>query len=188
MAFSYKRTVVGFDIRKEASLNNLFMTSYDENIRYEYIYEDLNNFQNGLNLFFVDPSSLNTLDIPAEARIIAFDLPTDVVQCLLEGNVSNPRPLPITDLQNKWDFVGFDVVDPVTQTSAFHGFTLPIPIELLSEEDVISLNNYGLLEDFEIAKKIAKCCSDNIPEHAPFSPCGIWLKPIKTEASVEISP
>lgn len=176
MACLSKRTVVGFDIRRGSSLNNLFMTSYDEDTRYEYMYEELHNYQNGLNLFFVDPSDLESLEIPADARIIAFDLPADVVQCLLEGNVSNPQPLPKTDLRNGWDFVGFDVVDPITQTSAFHGFTPPIPVERLIEDDVISFNNYGLLEDFESALKIANCCSEYIPEHAPFSPCGIWLK------------
>lgn len=152
------------------------MTSYDEDARYEDMYEELQNYQNGLNLFFVDPSEIKPYEIPADVRIIAFDLPSDVVQCLLEGNVSNPQPLPKTDLQNGWDFVGFDVVDPITQTSAFHGFTPPIPVERLTEHGEISFNSYGLVKDFESALKIAKCCSECIPEHAPFSPCGIWLK------------
>lgn len=171
-----KRIVVGFDIRKRSSLNNLFMTSYDEDVRYEYIYYELHNYLNGLNLFFVDPSTIQPLDMPEGAQIVAFDLPDDVVKYLQNGNVSTPYPLPNSDVQDGWNFAGFDVVDPITQTSAFHGFTPEISVEQLCGGEELSLNRYGLVETFLSAMKIASCCSEHIPEHAPFSPCGIWLK------------
>jgi len=169
-----KRIVVGFDIRKSSSLANVYMTSYDENTRYEDIYEELRTYQNGLNLFYVDPSDLIPPEVAADARIVAFDLPEDVVQSLLSGNVSTPKPLPKADLKNGWGFIGFDVVDPITQTSAFHGFTPSIPVVLI--DCIVSFNDYGLLEDFETALKVANYYSDHISEHAPFSPCGVWLK------------
>lgn len=175
---SSERTVVGFDIRKSSSLNSLYMTSYDEDVRYEDIYDEFHDYLSGLNLFFVDPSNIKRLKIPTEARIIAFDLPTDEVEHLLKGNVSNPKPLPNIDILNGWDFMGFDVVDPITQTSVFHGFTPPIPLKELMKDYFISFgfNNNELLGDMVSALKIAKACDDYIPEHAPFSPCGIWLK------------
>jgi len=171
-----KRVVVGFDIRKSSSLNNVFMTSYDEDVRYEDIYDELRDYLNGLNLFFTEPSTIEMFDMPFDAQIVAFDFPDDVVQCLLHGNVSTPYPLPETDVQKGWEFAGFDVVDPITQTSAFHGFTPPIPLEELCGDYAVSFNGFGLVDDFENAVKISSCCSQHIPEHAPFSPCGIWLK------------
>ncbi len=169
-----KRIVVGFDIRKSTSLANVYMTSYDEDTRYEDIYEGLRTYQNGLNLFYVDPFYLMPPEITTNARVVAFDLPEDVVQSLLEGNVSTPQPLPKANLKNKWDFIGFDVVDPITQTSAFHGFTPSRSVEQI--DCTVSFNNYGLLDDFGTALKVANYYSDHIPEHAPFTPCGVWLK------------
>jgi hypothetical protein len=170
------RTLVGFDIRKSSSLNNLFMTSYDDTVRYEDIYEKFQDYQSGLNLFVVDPLIIPSLRIPSGALIIAFDLPTDVVVRLSNGNVSNPQPLPKDDIQDGWSFAGFDVVDPVTQTSVFHGFDLSFSIEKLLNENLINLNKHRLLSDMGSAQVIANAFDTLIPEHAPFSPCGIWLK------------
>ena len=171
-----ERTVIGFDIRKSSSLKNLFMTSYDNDVRYENIYENSREYRSGINLFFVDPSSISSLEFPLGARIIAFDLPTDLVVRLLRGNVSRPQPLPEIDMREGWDFVGFDVVDPMTQTSAIYGFSLRFSKENLIEDNHLILNSYGLIEDIRSAEKMAQLFDDLIPEHAPFSACGVWLK------------
>lgn len=171
-----ERTVIGFDIRKSLPLKNLFMTSYDDNVRYEDIYEMCKEYQSGINLFFVDPSRITSIKIPTGARIIAFDLPTDLVASLLNGNVSRPYPLPKINIKSDgWDFVGYDVVDPYTQTSAFYGFTKKFS-EKITDSCFIILNSYGLLENIESAKKVSEFCDHLVPEHAPFSPCGVWLK------------
>ena len=170
------RTLVGFDIRKSSSSNNLFMTSYDDIVRYEDIYERFQDYQTGLNLFFVDPLSIPTLQIPQGAIIVAFDLPTDLVVQLSNGNVSNPQPLPKVNIQNGWEFAGFDVVDPMTQTSAFHGFDLTFTLEQLIKKYSIVFNGHRLLYDMESAQKVADIFDALIPEHAPFSSCGIWLR------------
>ncbi len=170
-----ERTVIGFDIRKSSSLKNLFMTSYDNDVRYENIYENSREYRSGINLFFVDPSSISSLEFPLGARIIAFDLPTDLVVRLLRGNVSRPQPLPEIDMREGWDFVGFDVVDPMTQTSAIYGFSLRFSKENLIEDNHLILNSYGLIEDIRSAEKMAQLFDDLIPEHAPHSPlvvCG----------------
>jgi hypothetical protein len=174
--YSPKRTVIGFDIRKSSSLNNLFMTSYDDDVRYEDIYDSFRKYQSGINLFFADPASIASLKMPADALIIAFDLPTELVDRLSAGNVSNPQPLPDINIHDGWGFVGFDVVDPLTQTSAFHGFDLPFSLDQLIKEYSLVFNEYGLLTDITIALKVTQIYDNLIPEHAPFSPCGIWLK------------
>ncbi len=171
-----ERTLVGFDIRKSSSLNNLFMTSYDDTVRYEDIYEKFQDYQSGLNLFFIDPPSIPSLQIPQGALIIAFDLPTDLIVQLSSGNVSNPQPLPKVNIQDGWGFVGFDIVDPITQTSAFHGFDLALSMEKLMEKHSISFNGHKLLCNVESAQKMVDIFDTLIPEHAPFSHCGIWLR------------
>lgn len=174
---SIERTVVGFDIRKGSSLKKLFLTSYDDEVRYENIYEKFREYRSGLNLFFVDPSSLVSLEMPIDARIIAFDLPTDLISHLARGNVSNPQPLPQININNgEWDFAGFDVVDPLTQTSAFHGFNPPLPMKKMIEGHSSVFNNHGLLNNIECALKMAEYYDNIVPEHSPFAPCGIWLK------------
>lgn len=173
---SQERTVVGFDIRKSTALNKLFLTSYDENVRYEDIYESLQEYRSPINLFFIDPTCISELEIPRDSLIVAFDLPNDIVDCLLEGNVSSPRPLPEINIHDGWDFVGFDVVDPYTQTSALYGFDLQETVKEALEKVTVNFNKSGLLEAMGGAEKIAQIYDHLIPAHAPFSPCGIWLK------------
>lgn len=171
-----KRTVVGFDIRKSSSLNKLFLTSYDENVRYENIYESLQEYISPINLFFIDPAYISELEIQRDSLIIAFDLPNEVVDSLLNGNVSAPRPLPEINIHEGWDFVGFDVVDPYTQTSALYGFGSQFAAEKLVEECSIVFNEHGLLKNIENSLKLSRLYDNLIPSHSPFSPCGIWLK------------
>jgi hypothetical protein len=172
----FERTVVGFDLRKSSALNNLFMTSYDDSVRYEEINEKFQAQQSGINLFYIDPSAIPSLTIPVDARIIAFDLPAEFVTYLSSRNVSNPQPLPIINIDNGWEFMGFDVVDAMTQTSVFHGFNLSISLEEVMEKYSLRFNNHGLIDDMEVALRVAKFFDGLIPEHTPFVPCGVWLK------------
>jgi hypothetical protein len=175
---SLERTIVGFDLRKSSSLKNLFMTSYDDSVRYEDINESFQSQQSGLNLFYIDPSAIPSLTVPADARIIAFDLPTKFVAYLSDGNVSNPQPLPTIDINNGWAFMGFDVVDAITQTSAFHGFDLTTSLSEIMGKYSLRFNSHGLLDDREATVGIAELFDSLIPEHVPFMPCGVWLKDI----------
>jgi hypothetical protein len=172
----FERTIVGFDLRKNSSLNSLFMTSYDQSVRYEEINEQFQDQQSGLNLFYIDPADIPSLEVPGDARIIAFDLPTEVVTYLSNGNVSNPQPLPRVNMGKGWKFMGFDVVDARTQTSAFHGFDLAISLSDVMKKYSFRFNSHGLIDDEEVAVKVAKYFDELISEHAPFMPCGVWLK------------
>lgn len=173
----FERTIVGFDLRKNSSLNNLFMTSYDETVRYEEINEKYRNQQSGLNLFNIDPSHIPLFTVPVDARIVAFDLPVEFVNFLSSGNVSNPLPLPFIDINHGWKFMGFDVVDANTQTSAFHGFdkATTYVIEAMKKCSFI-FNDHGLIDDTEAAARASIFFDSLIPEHTPFLPCGVWLR------------
>jgi len=172
-----ERTIVGFDLRKSPLLNNLFICSHDDSVRYEELIEKFQDKQSGINLFYIDPSDISSLTVPVDARIIAFDLPTQFVTYLSNGQVSNPQPLPNIRIDNGWRFMGFDVGDVITQISAFYGIDLTdSDLKAMTEKCALCFNAHGLIDDWETASRIAIFLDRLIPEHAPFMPCGVWLK------------
>lgn len=173
----FERTIVGFDLRKKSSLNNLFMTSGGDSGQYEEILEKYQDQTNGLNLFPFDPSDIPSFTIPPDARVVAFDLPTEFVTYLSKGNVSNPQPLPQATVDKSWEFMGFDIVDAYTQISAFYGFDRsPSDLREISEKAEFQFNGHGLIDSVEASIKAAAFFDAMAVEHAPFSPCGVWLK------------
>ena len=58
-------------------------------------------------------------------------------------------------------------LNPMTQTSAFHGFDPPLPIGKTIEGCSSDFNDHGLLEDIESARKVAEYCNNIVPEHSP---------------------
>lgn len=171
------RTVVGYDLRRSSSLIKLFLTSFNDSARYEEINERYRDKQSGINLFYEDPADAKLFKIPADARIIAFDLPTEYVIYLSKGNFSSPEPLPKRFVVADWSFVGFDVVDVLTQASAFHDFDLhDSDISNIASACGINLNKIGLIDNQESAIATAAYFDAHIPEHLPFMPCGVWLK------------
>ena len=174
-----KRTIVGFDLRRESSLDRLYLTSYDDAVRYEDINEKYQDQLSGINLFFTDPTDIYSLILPCDARVVAFDLPVQRVVELIKGNVSNPEPIPALNVDIGWDFIGFDVVDALTQTSAFHGFDITTAhLDEVTVKNSILFNSHGLINDEDAVVAAAEFFNNLIPEHVPFSPCGIWLKQI----------
>ena len=153
------------------------MTSFDNKARYEEINESFNSFQSGMNLYSFDLREMLGFTMPVDAVVVAFDLPEDVVDRLLRGNVSNPGPLPQVNIAAGWQFLGFDIVDPVTQTSALYGFDMATGFigDLLRKQGA-DRNQHGLIDLASTASSLAKYFDQMFPEHAPFSPCGIWLQ------------
>lgn len=174
---NFERTVIGFDLRKCSAIESYYLTSYDEDIRYEEIYENSQEFQTGMGLFWMMPSTIQSLIIPKSAQLLAFDLPSSFVEALSISNVSNPQPVQKNELSINWKFIGFDIADAYTQTSAFHGFDFS-KFELMKilHENHISQNKYKLIDTAETAIRSASIFDDLLPEHGPFSPVGIWLK------------
>jgi hypothetical protein len=172
-----KRKIIGFDLRRESSLDRLYLTSYDDAVRYENINEKYQDHLSGINLFFTDPTDIYSLILPGDARVVAFDLPVQRVVELINGNVSNPEPIPTLNVDIGWDFVGFDVVDALTQTSAFHGFDITTAhLHEVMEKNSIRFNSHGLIDDEDAVVAATDFFDNLIPEHAPFSSCGVWLK------------
>lgn len=68
------RTIVGYDLRRKP-INIIFMSSYDEERRYEELLESNRKYLSAMNLFNEDPSFIETITLPDECEIIAFDLP-----------------------------------------------------------------------------------------------------------------
>lgn len=130
----FERVVVGFDLRKGQSLTTLFMSSYDESVRYEHIYETHADMLSAMGLFSGNLVEYLAQDMPPDARVLAFDLPAEYVNHLSMGNVSNPWVESMETLRQGWRFMGFDTVDPMTQSSAFHAFDAP-PKECIDEVD-----------------------------------------------------
>jgi hypothetical protein len=173
----FDRTIVGFDLRRPSSRHKLFMTSYDETVRYEDIYETHAAYLSGINLFSDDPFNIPSLTFLDGAEVVAFDLPTELIKLLLTASVSNPLPLPISGVDPRWQFAGFDVVDSFTQTSAFYGVDrTPLELKVLIQENFFEFNEHGLLPEAKLAIKASKYFDEILKEHAPFSPCGIWLR------------
>lgn len=172
-----KRKIVGFDLRRQSSLNRLYLTSYDDSVRYEDINEKYQEQQSGINLFFIDPTDIHSLILPDDARVIAFDLPVQRVVKLINGSVSTPEPLPTVNVDIGWDFMGFDIVDALTQTSVFHGFDITSAhLNEIIEKNSLRFNSHELIDEEDAAIAATGFCNNLMPEHAPFSPCGIWLK------------
>jgi hypothetical protein len=168
------RTVVGYDLRRPESLPGVHMTSYDERARYETIYDLYESQLSGLNLFTGDPSEIPSFLLPERARVIAFDLPTLYVEAMAKGNVSVPPMLPWFAELDIWKFLGFDIVDTQTQSSALYLYLSKNAYA--GAGDIISTNEHNLAGNIELAEKCSKKFDTKYPEHAPWVPCGVWLK------------
>jgi len=170
-AKTFSRAIVGFDFRRKESLPRVFLTSYNEKIRYEDLMEKHEAELSPINMFAVDPSTIKSINLPPDGCIVAFDMPTDYLNNISEGNVSNPPSFPISQLDASWRFLGYDIVDPRTQSSALNDFNI-----LEFPESLSALNEFGLINSPDIALKGAAYFDIKIPEHKPFVPCGVWLK------------
>lgn len=181
----FERTVIGFDLRRPTSLDRLFLTSYDEGVRYEEVYDRCQNNLSGINLFPCDPATIPSVSPPEEARVVAFDLPRKFVEYLSVGSVSNPSPLPcVGNSLATWGFMGFDVVDAITQTSALYGVDRNVAdLQGICGQFNFHLNSHGLIDSCDTALQMAAFFDDSIAEHAPFAPCGVWLKPVSSHGN-----
>jgi len=159
----YARCVVGFDARQprtEQSPASLSPVAWQ---RAELDQADDGSFANGFNLFIaVEP----LLALHGGIQVVAFDLPMSLTDVVLSTFGLCPLPLPSL---NEWSFLGFDIVDPRTQSSAIYDFSMAAAHE-------IRMNENGLIEDEVSAIKAAVLAESMIPEHAPFCPCGVWVK------------
>lgn len=172
----FDRSLVGYDLRKAESLGSVHMTSYDEDARFEAIYDLYESQLSGLNLFSVDPSQIPLFALPKNGRVIAFDLPTSYVVTAAKGNVSLPPMLPWFAPLSSWKFLGFDLVDPRTQISALDMYLGEISNQSEGVKTTIPLNEFGLICRVEVAERALLKLESKYVEHSPLVPCGVWLK------------
>lgn len=160
----YGRCLVGFDVRelrKEAVPASLSAAVWQQAKAAGEV--EAADFANGFNLFIViDP----LLGLSGEHQVVAFDLPTSLVGVIAATFGLRPLPLPSVDA---WSFLGFDVVDPRTQSSAIYDLPSAKP-------NAVLLNASGLIDDEFSAIQTALAADARVPEHAPFCPCGVWLR------------
>lgn len=170
------RTIVGYDLRRKP-INRIFMSTYDEERRYEELQEKYEKYFYAMNLFFEDPSLIETITLPEDCAIVAFDLPDFFLEDFSYGKVSIANTAQISSFSLDWDFIGFDVVDPYTQTSVFDSYAFGISCEeWVGYRDSFRNTTYGLISDIEQALILSIRADDVIYEHAPFIPSGVWLK------------
>jgi hypothetical protein len=172
-----QRSIIGFDLRNMQMSGSLYMTSFDEATRFEDFNEKYQDHQAGLNLFIEDPSKWAGDLLPAKATVIAYDLPAALVEALQSNVVSVPPLLSGADSLQRWDFKGFDVVDVFTQSSALWGFGLSKKsLELQLRKCSTRQNGSGLISNWDAAIRAAMSFDRKFEEHAPFVPCGVWVK------------
>lgn len=171
------RTIVGYDLRRIKYIDSVFMSSYDEKRRYEELIEENVKYLSPMNLFIKDPALIEAIDLPKDCAIIAFDLPDCFLKNLLSGNVSVPKAVPIRPCCLEWIFIGFDVVDPYTQTSIFDNDSLSVSCkDWVCYRDGFKKTKNGLISDFKQALVLSSRADEFFYEHKPFIPSGVWLK------------
>lgn len=187
----FDRTVVGFDSRARVDplrVDSLGIvvgrsiqlggerwvpSTIDSEVWSRTAGEDLLKETNGLNLF---PSTqlVGKAAHGNDVALIAFDLPRHLVEEIATTFGLNQSAQFSPD---EWEFLGFDIVDPRTQSSALYSFEWSRD-EMIKHVSALnySLNGFGLVSDEEQAIRFAIASDKEVPEHAPFAPCGVWRK------------
>lgn len=181
----YERAIIGWDQRMAPPFMSVTRSeipflgdwfdfkiptlSIEKTVWPSIIEKNIKKFNNGFD--FLD--SFEIKNVPnfdrLDAWIIQFELPLQYVenfeQFFTDKNNNN----------NKFTFLGYDVVDNDIAYSSFYSFDwtkkqMKTVLEILK----IRLNKYGLVSDEKSAIDAAIFFSNDIPEHSPFVPCGIW--------------
>jgi hypothetical protein len=186
----YEKRVLGFDLRSTVRpvLRPLKMTDSNQHERGasattidpelwpQHEPDKYEHDRNGLNLINDSSNGLCDSSQPSTAVLVAFDIPSTLFE-QLAGTFGLRR---INESQifasPRWECVGFDVVDFRTQSSALYSFDFT-----KQQEDQLRrilpfpLNQHGLISDEGSAISACEPFDLAVPDHAPFSPCGVWL-------------
>lgn len=178
LAPNYIKCLVGYDLRRKSTIQTVFLTSDDSNVCYEDLWVQHNEFRYSLNLYSVYPEKMNGFAMPKEAMVVAFDLPLSLAEEINNKNFSaSTLSIELVSVKNEWKLLGYDVADAVRQYSAFYGFDWDKDeLDGILISTAVKLNEYGIVDDQNSAIKLAIFFDKLIPEHAPFAPCGVWLK------------
>ena len=175
---NYTKCLVGFDLRRKSTLKKVFLTSDDENVCYSDLWGKYDDIKYSLNLFPILPSRINGLSIPEDAVVIAFDLPLSLAEAINNSRnfATSTLSIELVSINENWKFLGYDVADPIGQYSAFYGFEWEsYELNEILKPMSIALNENGIISEQQLAINAAIHFDELIPEHAPFSPCGVWI-------------
>lgn len=171
---NYSRSIVGYDLRinivedQPKTISRSIWPQHPSRVGYEF-----EKYENGINLSF-DLESLLLVEDCDDSFLVAFDIPTDLAELVrttfgLHLLDTNSMPMP-----ERWEFLGYDIVDIWTQSSALYDFSINKIEYFLAHDSSIEVNNHGLVSSADSAIKLVGIFDEKIKEHSPFSPCGIW--------------
>jgi hypothetical protein len=172
----YPRCIVGFDYRVWMQDQGTFPATIDNQMWPRQAIENSRLEENGFNLFDGPLEKIYAVQPPQDSILVAFDLPVVLVSTL--ASTFGMVPLPIGQLAAKgsWKFLGYDVVDPRTQSSGFYSFDwTKTEFASMCNRLSLGLNAGGLVDDELLAIKAAVSFDLLVSEHAPFAPCGVWI-------------
>lgn len=183
----YHRCLVGFDVRSSRPIcatlvsqppgcEDSFIATVDNQIWPEQIDASSMALQHGFNLFESPPEEIG-IKIDNDAVVVAFDLPESLATTLISTFGLAPIGVEYVAGSSEWELVGYDVVDIRTQCSGFYSFNwTKQELEDALGKLSLTLNCYGLVDEESLAIKASVVFDSMIIEHAPFAPCGVWIK------------
>lgn len=184
----YAKRIVGFDLRivtasKQRASNIVCqhwtippVATVDSVVWSKVASAGYEDERNGINLIDASLNHLYDGVTPTNCSLVAFDLPATLAEelsqtfglRLLESDrvFSSPR----------WKHLGYDIADIRTQSSALYSFDWTRE-ELVGILNVVpcTLNDWGIINEEDAAILACLRFDEAIREHAPFSPCGVWL-------------
>lgn len=187
----YKRSIIGYDLRRKSSDYDYFSNSNSfshldiKNKKFPATIDNqvwpevddkykLESQCNGFNLFDKISIEIQKKCQESNAVIVAFDIPSELAIDLTSTFGLLPQPL--DTVEQSWRFLGYDIVDIRTQSSAIFSFSwTENEIIAIFQKLSIKLNGYGLIQGELDALRISSGFDKMIPEHSPFAPCGIWI-------------
>lgn len=190
----YDKCIIGFDLRipldicsekieskiiqsnDPLSSNRKCVATIDNEIWPEKINEHLTAYQHGLNLLDRPFEKIEGFEFQMDLVHVAFDLPIKLAKTLVSTFGVDIYSIEIIKNKN-WKFFGYDIIDARTQCSGMYSFDWSGKefVDILNQLS-LKLNDYGLVDDESCAIKSAIHFDSIIKEHAPFSPCGIWVR------------
>lgn len=164
----YKRSFIGYDLRIRDEGNSPKTLSPEVWERHACLQDITFDHEiNGLNLLV---SCEDVIKFAEVAKLVAFDIPSQLADSISHTFGLRPLEQIDTPVQGNWKFLGFDIVDPRTQSSALHDFP-----GCDASIDSVAKNKSGLIDDIS-QSIILSIESDRVfKEHAPFVPCGVWV-------------
>lgn len=192
----HRRVLVGFDLRRvnsrqqsdEEQVVAKIFPNHPASIDPE-VWPSLLGEQNGGQTPFGHTNSFNLLVLPdfwgadqstaQSAAPVAFDLPLSFLGEIGRADHVTQISPDLLGALHGWELLGFDITERYVNYSViwsphFDGDD----IRTLRTSILGKLNPFGLIPSFDLAAVMARYAEalSELRDHAPFTPCGIWLK------------